>query len=274
MSPAPRAVLPSPSLGRFQLVAQAARMTMRDWRAGELTMLVIALVLAVAALASVGFLADRLQQGLERDARRMLAADFVVRSDHPVDTAFFDEAHALGLNTATTAIFPSMVARTSPSSNSGSDSALANARLAAVKAVSATYPLRGTLRIAAAPDAPDRPARGIPAKGTVWVDPQLLETLHVKVGDTVQLGDRRFKIGAVITRELDRGFAFVNFSPRVMVRADELASTGLIGYGSRVTYRLLVAGSDAAVARFAGFAHARVDGGKLRGVALLSLIHI
>jgi len=246
-------------------------MTMRDWRAGELTMLVIALVLAVAALASVGFLADRLQQGLERDARRMLAADFVVRSDHPVDTAFFDEAHALGLNTATTAIFPSMVARTSPSSNSGSDSALANARLAAVKAVSATYPLRGTLRIAAAPDAPDRPARGIPAKGTVWVDPQLLETLHVKVGDTVQLGDRRFKIGAVITRELDRGFAFVNFSPRVMVRADELASTGLIGYGSRVTYRLLVAGSDAAVARFAGFAHARVDGGKLRGVALESL---
>ena len=134
MSQAPRAVLSSPPLGRRQLVAQAARMTMRDWRAGELTMLVIALVLAVAALASVGFLADRLQQGLERDARRMIAADFFVRSDHPVDPAFFDEARALGLNTATTAIFPSMVARTSASS-SGSDSALANARIAAVKAV-------------------------------------------------------------------------------------------------------------------------------------------
>lgn len=251
------------------LVRQAARMTARDWRAGELTMLVIALVLAVAALSSVGFLADRLQQGLERDARSMIAADFVVRSDHPVDSAFFDEAHSLGLRTATTAIFPSMVARVA--TGASDDPGLSNARLAAVKAVSPTYPLRGALRIAPAAGAPDHRADGIPAKGTVWVDEQLLETLHARVGDVVALGDRRFTIGAVITRELDRGFAFVNFSPRTMVRADDLASTGLIGYGSRVTYRLLVAGDDAAVARFAAFAHARVDGGKLRGVALESL---
>ncbi len=255
--------------GRIGLVRQAARMTLRDWRAGELTMLVLALVLAVAALASVGFLADRLQQGLERDARRMIAADFVVRADHPVDAAFFDEARSLGLRTATTAIFPSMVARVSAASQD--DRSLADARLAAVKAVSSAYPLRGALRIAATADAPDRPADGIPAKGTVWVDDQLLETLHAHVGDVVALGGRRFTIGAVITRELDRGFAFVNFSPRLMMRADELASTGLIGYGSRVTYRLLVAGNDGAVARFAAFAHAHVDGGKLRGVALESL---
>lgn len=246
-------------------------MTARDWRAGELTMLVIALVLAVAALSSVGFLADRLQQGLERDARRMIAADFIVRADHPVDPQFADEARALGLRTATTAIFPSMVSRLTATNPENGDQALSNARLAAVKAVSSTYPLRGALRIAQAPDAPDRQADGIPAQGTVWVDAQLLETLHAKVGDTVQLGNRRFTIGAVITRELDRGFAFVNFSPRVMVRADELASTGLLGYGSRVTYRLLVAGSDASVARFAAFAHQRVDGGKLRGVALESI---
>ena len=260
---------PRPPASRIGLVRQAARMTARDWRAGELTMLLLALVLAVAALSSVGFLADRLQQGLERDARRMIAADFVVRADHPVDAAFLDEARALGLRTATTVIFPSMVARIGASG--AGDEGLSNARLAAVKAVSASYPLRGALRIASGADAPDRRADSIPAKGTVWVDAQLLETLHAHVGDVVQLGDRRFTIGAVITRELDRGFAFINFSPRIMVRADELASTGLIGYGSRVTYRLLVAGDDAAVARFASFAHERVDGGKLRGTALESL---
>lgn len=260
---------PRPPASRIGLVRQSARMTARDWRAGELTMLLLALVLAVAALSSVGFLADRLQQGLERDARRMIAADFVVRADHPVDAAFLDEARALGLHTATTAIFPSMVARIG--GGGAGDDGLSNARLAAVKAVSASYPLRGALRIASGANAPDRRADGIPAKGTVWVDPQLLETLHAHVGDVVQLGNRRFAIGAVITRELDRGFAFINFSPRVMVRADELASTGLIGYGSRVIYRLLVAGDDAAVARFASFAHERVDGGNLRGVALESL---
>ncbi len=86
-----------------------------------------------------------------------------------------------------------------------------------------------------------------------------------------EVGSRTFTIGAIITRELDRGFGFVNFSPRLMLRADEVASTGLIVFGSRVTYRLLVAGADAPVEQFAALAHERVDGGKMRGVALESL---
>ncbi|WP_414696995.1 ABC transporter permease [Paraburkholderia sp.] len=249
-------------LGGADLLRQAVRMTARDWRAGELTMLLLALVLAVAALSSVGFLADRLHQGLERDARRMIAADFIVRADHPVDPQFTAEAHALGLHTATTAIFPSMINTTGAQPVS---------RLAAVKAVSPGYPLRGALRIAPAPGAADHPAASIPPPGTVWVDEQLLDALKLKVGDKVKVGSRDFTIGALITRELDRGFSFVNFSPRLMLRADDLQSTGLITYGSRVTYRLLVAGSDDALARFTQFAHDRVDGGKMRGVALESL---
>ncbi|ABM50112.1 hypothetical protein BM44_2633 [Burkholderia mallei NCTC 10247] len=234
--------------GLVDLLRQAGRMTLRDWRAGELTLVALALVLAVAALTSVGFLADRLRQGLERDARRMLGADFVVRADHPVDPAFAHEARTLGLATATTAVFPSMV-------GAGSSPPV---RLAAVKAVSAGYPLRGAVEIAPEANAPGRAAGSIPASGTVWVDPSLLDALHLKVGDALRVGGRTFTIGAAITRELDRGFSFVNFSPRVMLRADELESTGLTGYGSRVTYRLLVAGDDAAVERFARYAHARM----------------
>ncbi|MDR6445716.1 putative ABC transport system permease protein [Paraburkholderia terricola] len=248
--------------GGMDLLRQAIRMTARDWRAGELTMLLLALLLAVAALSSVGFLADRLHQGLERDARRMIAADFIVRADHPVDPQFAEKARALGLNTATTAIFPSMI---------NSTGAQPASRLAAVKAVSPGYPPRGALRIASAPGAADHPAQSIPPPGTVWVDQALLDALKLRVGDTVKVGKRGFTIGALITRELDRGFSFVNFSPRLMLRADELQSTGLIAFGSRVTHRLLVAGADDAVARFAQFAHGRVDGGKMRGVALESL---
>ncbi|WP_233865667.1 ABC transporter permease [Paraburkholderia adhaesiva] len=239
-------------------------MTARDWRAGELTMLLLALVLAVAALASVGFLADRLNRGLERDARRMIAADFIVRADHPVDPMFAREAQSLALATASTTIFPSMVG-----ADGGNGQPLS--RLAAIKAVSAEYPLRGALRIASAPGGPDRDAKGIPPPGTVWVDDELLDALKLRVGSTVKVGERSFTVDAVITRELDRGFSFINFSPRLMMRADELAATGLIGYGSRVTYRLLVAGADPAVAQFAAWAHARVDDGKMRGVALESL---
>ena len=261
-STARAATLKARRFGGTDLLRQALRMTARDWRAGELTMLLLALVLAVAALSSVGFLADRLHQGLERDARRMIAADFIVRADHPVDPQFFRQADALGLKTATTAIFPSMV---------NSAGAKPVSRLAAVKAVSPGYPLRGELRIVSAPGAADHPVRSIPAPGTVWVDQALLDALKLHIGDTVKVGNRDFTIGAVITRELDRGFGFVNFSPRLMLRADDVPSTGLIAYGSRVTYRLLVAGADASVARFAQFAHDRVDGGKMRGVALESL---
>ncbi|SMG01189.1 ABC transporter permease [Burkholderia singularis] len=279
---------PGRRFGAGDLLRLAGRMTLRDWRSGELTLVALALVLAVAALTSVGFLADRLRQGLERDARQMLGADFVVRADHPVDPSFANEARALGLKTATTAIFPSMVgvAGQGPAAAAGGSAAASSAgvsgtpagtpsaaasRLAALKAVSAGYPLRGAVQIAHSANEPGRPAGTIPAPGTVWADPALLDALHLQTGDTLRVGTRTFSIAAVITRELDRGFSFVNFSPRVMMRADELESTGLTGYGSRVTYRLLVAGEASAVARFARYAHARVDGGKLRGVALESL---
>lgn len=263
-----------------QIARQSLRMTTRDWRAGELTMLILALVLAVAALASVGFLGDRMRQGLERDARQMIAADFVVRADHPVDPSFAAEAAQLKLETATTAIFPSMIS----AGVSGSGAAAPVARLSALKAVSPGYPLRGALRIAPAVGQPDAPATSIPAPGTVWADPALLDALKVPVGGTVRVGTRTFKVSAIITRELDRGFSFVSFSPRLMMRADELASTGLVTFGSRVTYRLLVAGPDAEVKQFAEFARDKVDGkpnggssgatpegAKLRGVALESL---
>src|SRR6185436_5892723 len=137
-----------------------------------LTMLLLALVLAVAALASVGFLADRMRQGLERDARQMIAADFVVRADHPVDASFAAEAASLKLASATTTIFPSMI------SGSGAQPGLQPpSRLAAIKGVSPGYPLRGAVRIAPAPGASDAPATAIPAPGTVWVDPALLDAL-------------------------------------------------------------------------------------------------
>ena len=279
-------------------------MTMRDWRAGELTMLLLALILAVAALSSVGFLADRLARGLERDARQMIGADLVVRADHPVDPQFIEQARNWGLRTASTTVFPSMVgaiaapaapassvtstaaapvvsptsiasaaaSSPAPSPTASPDSvAEAPTRLAAVKAVSPGYPLRGSVSIAAAPNETGTAANSVPAPGTVWIDPQLLDTLHVKVGGALKVGTRQFTVAALITRELDRGFAFVNFSPRVMLRADDLPSTGLLTFGSRATYRLLVAGSPAAVARYTAWAHEQVDGNRLRGVALESI---
>jgi putative ABC transport system permease protein len=240
------------------LFRQALRMTARDWRAGELRLLAAALVTAVAAVTSVGFLVDRIRLGLERDASQLLGADLVLSSDSPIDAALAGRARAAGLQTASTVVFPSMAL----SEKDGDRNALA-----AVKAVSSGYPLRGRLRISDAPGAADAPTADVPGQGDVWVDAQLLQSIGANVGDRIKLGESSFRIASVIAIEPDRGAQFINFAPRVMLNVADLPATQLIATGSRVTYRLLMAGEREAVRAFG----ATLDKRLARGQRLESL---
>jgi putative ABC transport system permease protein len=254
----PPPLQPTPRL-RPSIWALARRQTGRDLRAGELRLLVLAVVLAVAALTAVGFFADRLNAGLARDARQLLGGDVLVASDQPVPQALLQQAHRLGLATATQATFLSM--GRAPDERGGA------ARLVAVKAVSAAYPLRGELRVADAPGAAERPAAHGPPAGEVWVEAGVLEALNLRVGDALLLGDASLPVGRVLTFEPDRGAGFMSFSPRVMLNEADLPATGLVQPGSRITYRLAVAGADAPVAAFRAWAQAQA----LRGVRVESL---
>ena len=219
-----------------RLLAQSMRMTLRDWRAGELRLLAAALVVAVAAVTSVGFLVDRIRLGLERDATQLLGADLVLSSDTPIATDGTGRTGQLQL--AQTVTFPSMAISAADPDRSA---------LSAVKAVSSGYPLRGTLRVADAIGQGDRVTREIPARGEVWVDGQLLQAIGAAPGDSLKLGEKTFRISKIIAIEPDRGTQFINFAPRVMLNIEDLAATQLIANGSRVTYRLLVAGERPAV---------------------------
>ena len=233
-------------------------MTLRDWRAGELRLLAAALVTAVAAVTSVGFLVDRIRLGLERDASQLLGADLVLSSDSPIDAALAGRARAAGLQTADTVVFPSMALSERDRDRNA---------LAAVKAVSAGYPLRGRLRVSEAPGADDAPTADVPAQGDVWVDPQLLQSIGASVGDRIKLGESSFRIARVVAIEPDRGAQFINFAPRVMLNLADLPATQLIATGSRVTYRLLMAGEREAVRAFG----ATLDKQLARGQRLESL---
>ncbi|WP_409660852.1 ABC transporter permease [Caldimonas sp.] len=242
------------------------RQTLRDFRAGELRLLVVAVMLAVAALTAVGFFADRLKNGLNRDAAQLLGGDALVASDQPMPEAFVERARSQGLRQARTVAFPSMAR--APQAQGGAT------RLVAVKAVSDDYPLRGRLRVAPAPGQADAPAQGVPARGSVWVDAALLEALQLAVGDTLLLGDAALRIERVITLEPDRGAGFMAFAPRVMLHEADLAATALIQPASRVTYRLAVAappGRDAEIGRYLTWARAHIEEAGLRGVRLESL---
>ena len=246
--------------------ALAWRQLARDFRAGELRLLVVAVMLAVAALTAVGFFADRINNGLARDARQMLGGDAIISSDQPAPAAFAAKARALGLATATTASFPSM--GRAPEAAGGAS------RLVAVKAVSDAYPLRGRLRLNGGAGTPEVSLAGAPPRGSVWVDAGLLDAIQLKVGDTLLLGDASLRIGRVIVIEPDRGAGFMSFAPRVLMNEADLPATGLVQPASRVTYRLAVAApgaSDAPVRAFVEWAEGEVKAQTLRGLRVESL---
>ena len=235
----------------------------RDLRAGELRLLIVAVTLAVAALTAVGFFADRLKGGLARDARALLGGDAVVVSDHPTPQAFLDRAQALGLRSVTTLVFPSM-GRAAEAQGGAS-------RLVSLKAVPAGYPLRGRLEVAAELETRGQKTQEVPRRGEAWVDAGVLESLNLRVGDPLLLGDAQLRIARVITLEPDRGTGFLSFAPRVMIHVDDLPATHLVQPASRVGYRFAVAGEDAAVRRFADWADAEAKKPEVRGVRVESL---
>ncbi|MBU3636121.1 hypothetical protein ICN16_00380 [Polynucleobacter sp. es-MAR-4] len=225
----------------------------RDLRSSELLALLVALTLSVAALSSVSFLADRMQRAFQFDARQLLASDLLLVSDQPLTERFIQEVKARQLSSAQTIVFPSMA-------TVGKQS-----KLASLKAVSATYPLRGSLEVS-----PSQ-ASSTPPVGSVWVDPAMLNVLQANVGDQMLLGDKTFLISGILQRELDRGAGFMNFAPRVMMALDDLPSTGLIGLGSRVTYRLLLSGTDQAISAYEQWAAQWIESEGLRGVRIETL---
>ncbi|HEY9067675.1 MAG TPA: FtsX-like permease family protein [Burkholderiaceae bacterium] len=238
----------------------------RDFRAGELRLLVVAVMLAVAALTAVGFFADRINGGLTRDARQLLGGDAIVAADQPPPPEFEAKARELGLATASTAVFPSM--GRAPDGRGGAS------KLVSVKAVSGAYPLRGKVRVDAGPGTPEAQRTGAPEAGSVWVDPALLDGLALKIGDSLLLGDATLRIAQQILIEPDRGTGFASFAPRVMLNAADLPATGLIQPASRVTYRLAVASlanDDARVRQFTEWADAHIKSAGVRGARIESL---
>ena len=251
--------------------ALAWRQTLRDFRAGELRLLAVAVMLAVAALTAVGFFADRLSHGLQRDARQLLGGDAVVGSDRPAPPEIALKARELGLRVSTSTGFPSM--GRAPDAQGGAT------RLVSVKAVSPDYPLRGRLQLQDKADGPLQTVAAAPAPGTVWVDAALLDALQLKLGQALLLGDATLTITRVIVVEPDRGAGFSSFAPRVMLAEADLPSTGLIQPASRVGYRLAVAApdgwgaprGDAAVRAFVDWTEAQIKSVPLRGLRVESL---
>ena len=230
------------------------RMLRRDARAGELYLLVAALIVAVAALTAVGFFTDRVRQALEREANQLLGADMLLTADHPWKPDLRIAAQARGLSVVETQTFPSMV-------SIGEGDGL-RAQLADIKAVEAGYPLRGALRISDGVAATDRRADGVPEPGAVWIDERLAATLAAGVGERIAVGQRVLRIDAILTFEPDRGLNFFSVAPRLLMNVMDVPSTALIQPGSRIRYRLLFSGELKEINEFRSYVDKALERGE------------
>src|SRR3546814_8079616 len=80
------------------------------------------------------------------------------------------------------------------------------------------------------------------------------DLLGARVGDAVSIGQSRLRLAALMVQEPDAAMDYFNVAPKVFLNLADLSATGLVQEGSRVRYRLVVAGDAAAVERFTNIA--------------------
>ena len=239
----------------MQVVRFALRNLWRDLKSGELSVLLLALMVAVLSLTAVGFFTGRISQGVRAQATEVLAADLRLESPNPIAARYFSEAKARGLRTAQILTFPTAIF-------SGDAS-----QLAALNAVTASYPLRGRVRIADAPFGVARTTDDIPRRGEVWIDARIIAQLKITLGTPLRIGAATLRVTEVLDYRPDQGTGFVNLAPAALLNYDDVPSTQLIQPGSRVTYAALFAGPAAAIAEFREYLiSAKAPGERLREV--------
>ena len=220
----------------------AWRQLRRDLAAGDIRILIAALVLAVVAVTAVGFVTDRAERALALEANRLLGGDAVVRSDTPISGALLDAANAPGLRRTQTLELNSMIRV---------DEAL---RLGDLQALGTGYPLRGAFRIVDRDG--ERVADGIPASGSLWMSRAGADALGAGIGDAIAIGTTQLRLAALVVQEPGAALDYFNVAPKVFLNRADLPATGLVQEGSRIRYRLIVAGEAAAVEGFVDAARA------------------
>ena len=219
-------------------LALAIRTLMREWRSGELGVLVLAIIVAVAALTGVGFLVDRIGIAVDNQAGEVLAADLRLESGQPMDDKAIDEARKRNLSVARITGLFSVVFNGDFN------------QLTSLRAVSAGYPLRGKVMLSNEPFGAPELATDVPARGEVWPDSRLAAALGATVGTTVNIGASDFRVSRILISRPDQGATFLELAPSLIMNADDLPATQLVQPGSRLRHAQLFAGPRTDIAAF------------------------
>ncbi len=216
----------------------ALRFLRRDSRSGELSLLMLALIIAVGSSTAISLFANRMNRTMSFQAAEFLAADLVLSSPDLIANDILQKAQSLDLKQSQGTEFSSVLME--------NDEFL----LVGVKAVSANYPLYGYLKIRQASYAEEQTVYHGPTRGEVWVEPRILSALHLNLGDPLRVGEKKLLISQIITYEPDKRGDLYSLSPRVMISADDLAATEILQPGSHVHRFFQFAGDESSILGF------------------------
>ncbi|WP_447512103.1 ABC transporter permease [Acinetobacter pittii] len=203
---------------------------LQSFRTGGLYLLIIALSLAISATTALKFSNDQVKNAVSLQASQMLGADLVLSNNEPIEQQWKKKAEQLGLKQTNVTIFSSMA-------HTQDQFVMVN-----VKAIEPLFPLRGQLEI--------EPSAKAIQSGEVWLSQRAADLLKVKLGDTVSIADGTFRFSGVIVRDSNQELGFSGFSPTLIIHQADIAKTHAIQTGSRIDYRLLMAGSPEQVQSF------------------------
>jgi putative ABC transport system permease protein len=239
----------------MQSLRFALRNLWRDLKSGELSVLLLALCVAVLSLTAVGFFTSRIAQGVRAQAAEVLAADLRLESSQPLPARYFAESRRRGLKSAQIVSFATAIFNGDAS------------QLAAIHAVTPGYPLRGHVRISDTPFGTARIADGIPAPGDVWVDARIIAQLNIPLGAQLRIGAASFRVTEVLDYRPDQGTGLVNLAAAALMNYQDIGATQLIQPGSRATYAGLFGGAAPAIAQFREYLEGvKTPGERLREV--------
>lgn len=210
----------------------------RDWRQREVKVVLASLVVAVAAVATISLFSDHLRQTIMSSATQFLAADRQLTSSRPLSDAYLSEAAERGLESGQIISFSTML-------YGDNDQQLVEA-----KGVSGNYPLAGEVEIQRTATGSRERVTTPPEPGEIWLNARLLPLLDVDIGDTVEIGDHRLQVSAILVREPDGGFNMAALQPRTLMHIDDVEKTGVVQPGSRVSFTQLFSGGEGELEAF------------------------
>ncbi|MDV0439922.1 ABC transporter permease [Xanthomonas sacchari] len=238
----------------MNVLRHAARALRRELFAGDLLTVFAALVLGVAVMTAVGTLVDRVTLALTGSAAEVIGGDLGVSGRQDIPAAFAEEAQRRGLRSTRMVSFPSVLFH-------GDASQMAN-----IKAVSTGYPLRGELLVARDTVGAGSERAGPPPRGEAYADPRLLEALGLKLGDALEFGAGTLRVTRVLRAEPDASGELMQLSPPLLVNRADVDAAGLLGPGSRASYRLMFAGAPGEIAALRAWLAPRAKAFRLVGI--------